>query len=452
MNSAQRGYSQIEKEALSIVFGVRKFYQYLYGRHFTLITDHRPLLTIFGPKNAIPSMAAARLQRWALFLSGFQYEIKYKNTKVHGNADGLSRLPPSKSTVKPSSKSLDCVDVYLFSHLNDSLPVTSQMISRETSKDPVLSKVCNMIVSGWPHQSGDNDDLDPYYKRQHELSLLQGCVMWGTRVVIPPKFRTTVLEELHVGHVGMVKMKGIARSFIWWPGINGVIEQLARSCPDCACIQNTPVKSPLHPWIWPAKPWQRIHVDFAGPFCGHMYFVVVDAHSKWPEVIMMETTTSTKTINVLRHLFASHGIPEQIVSDNGPQFISKEFKDFTVSNGIKHHLSVPYHPATNGQVERFVQTMKQAIRAGSASSVQQRLDCFLLSYRNSPHSTTKETPAMLFLGRPLHSRLDLLKPDVTSTVVGKQATEIGVRESRSKPREFSEGQSVLVKNYRGKDK
>ena len=186
LNSAQRGYSQIEKEALSIVFGVRKFYQYLYGRHFTLITDHRPLLTIFGPKNAIPSMAAARLQRWALFLSGFQYEIKYKNTKVHGNADGLSRLPPSKSTVKPSSKSLDCVDVYLLSHLNNSLPVTSQMISRETSKDPVLSKVCNMIVSGWPHQSGDNDDLDPYYKRQHELSLLQGCVMLDTRVVFPP--------------------------------------------------------------------------------------------------------------------------------------------------------------------------------------------------------------------------------------------------------------------------
>ena len=148
-NSAQRGYSQIEKKALSIVFGVRKFYQYLYERHFTLITDHCPLLTIFGPKNAIPSVAAARLQRCAQFLSGFQYEIKNKNTKVHGNADGLARLPPSKSTAKSSSKSLDCVDLYLLSHLNDSLPVTSQMISRETSKDQVLSKVCMATSIQW---------------------------------------------------------------------------------------------------------------------------------------------------------------------------------------------------------------------------------------------------------------------------------------------------------------
>ena len=199
-------------------------------------------------------------------------------------------------------------------------------------------------------------------------------------------------------------MKGVARSLVWWPGIDQAIEQLAKGCSDCSHIQNLPPLSPLHPWIWPSKPWQRVHIDFAGPFRGYMYLLIVDAHSKWPEVLLMTSTTAEKTINVLRQVFSRNGIPEQIVSDNGPQFVSQEFKDFIKSNGIKHHLSAPYRPATNGLVERFVQTMKQAIRAAGSHNVQKSLDRFLLAY-NSPHSTTKETPAMLFMGRSLRSIL-----------------------------------------------
>ena len=105
--------------------------------------------------------------------------------------------------------------------------------------------------------------------------------MWGTRVVIPSKLRVPVLEELHQGHLGIVKMKGVARSLVWWPGIDQAIEQLAKGCSDCTLIQNLPPLSPLHPWIWPTKPWQRVHIDFAGPFRGYMNLLIVDAHSKW---------------------------------------------------------------------------------------------------------------------------------------------------------------------------
>ena len=115
--------------------------------------------------------------------------------------------------------------------------------------------------------------------------------------------------------------------------------------------------APLHPWLWPTKPWQRLHLDFAGPFQGRMYLLVSDAHSKWPKIIAMKSTTASKTIEELWKLFASYGLPEQIVTDNGPQFVSEEFATFTKANEVKHIKSAPYHPSTNRAVERLVQIL-----------------------------------------------------------------------------------------------
>ncbi len=123
-------------------------------------------------------------------------------------------------------------------------------------------------------------------------------------------------------------MKALARSHIWWPGLDRDIEQLVRACIACQSVKQPPAVAPLHPWIWPARPWERIHVDFAGPFLGTSFLIVVDAHSKWPEVIEMSSTTAAKTIQVMRHLFSQYGLPLQLVSDNGPQFISKNLDYF----------------------------------------------------------------------------------------------------------------------------
>ena len=151
--------------------------------------------------------------------------------------------------------------------------------------------------------------------------------------------------------------------------------------------------APLHPWLWPTKPWQRLHLDFAGPFQGRMYLLVSDAHSKWPEIIKMKGTTANRTIEELRKLFSSYGLPEQVVTDNGLQFSSEEFAIFTKTNGVKHITSSPYHPSTNGAVERLVQTFKKSMRASAndGRSQSQRLASFLLSYRTTAHSTTRVT-------------------------------------------------------------
>lgn len=168
----------------------------------------------------------------------------------------------------------------------------------------------------------------------------------------------------------------------------------------------------------------------------------------------MSPTTAPKTIEALRVLFAKYGLPEQIVSDNGPQFVLEEFAHFMLSNGAKHIRSAPYHPSSNGFAERFVQTFKRAMKAGGKDgrTVSTRLSNFLLGYRSTPHATTNVSPGELFLLRKLRTRFDLLKPDIQSVVNGKQSDQKKYHDQHSKLRQFSSGQSVMIKDFRFKNK
>jgi transposase InsO family protein len=356
LSKAQRNYSQVEKEALSLVFGVKKFHCYLYGRRFRLETDHKPLTAIFGSKKGVPVMAAARLQRWAIQLGAYDYDIKFRPTQAHANADGLSRLPLDENSGEGHYSEPKIFNVEQI----ESLPVTAAQLRKATSTDTELSKVLKFLKEGWPVQV--EEKLKPYHRRKEELTMEVGCLLWGMRAVVPKKLRPKLLNELHRDHPGITRMKEVSRSYMWWPGLNLEIEQIAKSCTACLAVKHTPALSPLRPWTWPSKPWERVHVDFAGPFQGGMLLVLVDAHSKWPEVYPMSNTTTASTIGVLRKIFASHGLPEQLVSDNGPQFTSGDFATFMKGNGIHHIRSAPYHPATNGLAERFVQSVKQALK------------------------------------------------------------------------------------------
>ena len=154
----------------------------------------------------------------------------------------------------------------------------------------------------------------------------------------------------------MVRMKSLAHSYVYWPGLDSQIEDLVRHCTHCATAAKSPVKTTLSSWPVPERPWARVHIDYAGPLEGQNFMVVVDAYSKWPEIFIMDRTTTTATVNQLRKLFAQFGMPELLVSDNGTQFTSARFSDFCSRNGIKHMRSPAYHPQSNGQAERFVDT------------------------------------------------------------------------------------------------
>ena len=201
------------------------------------------------------------MQRWALTLGAYTYTIEYRCSADNANADGLSRLPTGlRQSVDGNPNVVDAFYVSQFS----SLPVTSVHVRNETRKDPALSEVYNAIMNGWSCQY-EEPTLKPYYKRRNEFTIHQGCIMWGIRVVIPKKLQAYVLDELHSGHTGIVRMKSVARSYVWWNNIDNDIESLVKMCELCQQVKHMPPSAPVHPWSWSSGPWQRVHVDFA---CG----------------------------------------------------------------------------------------------------------------------------------------------------------------------------------------
>ena len=229
--------------------------------------------------------------------------------------------------------------------------------------------------------------MQPYQRRKCELSIEDGCILWGNRIIVPPPGRAKVIDTLHEGHPGMARMKSLARCYVWWPSMEQELEQKVKECVQCQLMQNSPPQIPTHPWEWPQRSWARLHIDYAGPFMGKMFLVTVDAHSKWLEAHVVETPTSASTIQKLYQMFATRGIPETIVTDNGSVFTSKEFNDFTDMNGIKHLTTAPYHPASNGLSKRAVQTLKTRLKKMTVGNIEDKLARFLFQYRITPHTT-----------------------------------------------------------------
>ena len=292
-----------------------------------------------------------------------------------------------------------------------------------------------------------DEQFQPYVRRKDELSTEGGCVLWGSRVVLPLRGRRRALDLLHELHPGIVQMKLLARGFMWWPGMDKEIESSVKQCPTCQSTRKMPPTAPFHPWARPSKPWSRVHVDYAGPFKGKMFLLVVDAYSKWLEVHATTSSTSTITIELLRKLFASLGLPEVVVSDNGTTFTSQEFADFMKNNGIRHVRSPPYHPSSNGLAERAVQTLKEGLRKVQCGSLETRLSKFLLNYRITPHSSIGSSPAELMWGRTLRSKLDLLRPDIDHNAERATDRQKSSHDVHSSQRHFAVNETVYARNY-----
>ncbi|XP_024892655.1 uncharacterized protein K02A2.6-like, partial [Temnothorax curvispinosus] len=327
LSKTQRSYSQIDKEALAIIFGVRKFHQYLQSTEFTLITDHRPLTQIFSPTKGLPIYTAMRMQHYALILQGFCYKIKYRKSKLHSNADCLSRLPIPRNTDEIECEAVDEFQEATF----DTLPITAAQVAAATREDKELSNLLKFLITG-SNSNADSKSNKYYTVPYEEFSLLHGVIFRGHRVVIPIGLQKKILHELHLGHFGTVKMKHLARGYVWWNKIDNDIKKLTQNCHECNSHRNNPPKVSNHVWEPAQLPFERVHVDFAGPFLGHNFFILVDSYTKWPEIHIVKDITTKTTINVCRQIFYTYGLPKYIVSDNGTAFTSKEFRNFLDSH------------------------------------------------------------------------------------------------------------------------
>lgn len=442
LSAAERNYSQLEKEALALVYGVVKFRQFLLGRTFTLVTDHKPLVGLFHRAKPVPATAAARIQRWALLLSAYSYDIEYKPGLKNVPADALSRLARPRVTSEEDKEGINNAQEYvlLTEHLDNGL-VSAKQLAEMTACDTELKQVQRWVQNGWPHTlRRDQGALQPYFVRKNELAVSHGLVYWGHRVVVPQAARKRMLPILHETHQGASAMKSLARTMFWYPGLDKDIEIVVRMCTVCAQAASMPHAQP--PMSWPAsnEPWGRIHVDFAGPMDGHIMLIVVDSHSKWIEVVPMRSTSSIRTIEELRTLFSRFGLPRTLVSDNGPQFVSEAFDEFMRRNGVVHLRSAPYHPQSNGLAERAVRTVKNGLKKITKGTISARLARMLHRYRRTP-LRCGQTPAMLLFGREIRSGLDNLIP--------KPREQFGKKGIEPK---FYTGQPIWMRNYGQGDK
>ena len=241
---------------------------------------------------------------------------------------------------------------------------------------------------------------------------------------------------------------------VWWPKLDQDIVDLCSLCSGCQKTSYMPRAAPVHPWDFPSNPWERLHMDFAGPFFNPMFLLIVDVRSKWFEIYPMKSTTAAKTVEKFRILFSHYGLPKQVVSDNEPQFVVEEFRAFLAQHGMRHVTSAPYHPRSNGQAESAVQIFNNAMKNAENNnrSLQHKLSVFLFKYRTTPHALTNETPAKLLYGRNLRTRLDILKPDLQAKVASGQDQMKLLKHFGTKVRQFKEGQNVMVRDYRAHDR
>ena len=329
-------------------------------------------------------------------------------------------------------------------------PVSAKDIAKASRYDPTISKAMEFTLSGWP-QFNTDPNLAPYFKRRNELSTEQGCLIWGQRVVVPSKFRDIVLEELHDCHPEIVKMKALCRSYVWWPGVDEDIQNTVRKCDSCQVQNSRTFTSPMYPWDWPSNPWRRLHVDCAGPIEGKMVLIIIDAHTRFIEAHIVNSATSANTIAKLRQTFATHGLPRDIVSDNGTPFKSELMAEFCEMNGIKQIFVSPYRPASNGLAERAVQSVKNGLRKAKndQDTLETRLYRFLLHYNKVPQSTTGLPPCELLMKRKLRSRVDSIKPDVRDKVERQQLEMKTRNDAKARCKSFFAGDKVYVRNFIG---
>lgn len=412
LNNAQKNYSQVHKEALAIIFALKRFHNYLYGNKFQIYTDHQSLREIFNPKKGTPPVAVARLQRWAVIMSMYDYEIVYRSSSKMCHADALSRLPLEGNT------EIEDVSIGCFNFASES-PVDLSEIQDEILDDVSLFSVYEALLKGWPRVM--TGELAKYYSRRNQLSTENGIVYYMTRVVVPCRLRARVLVSLHENHAGIVRMKKMARSYVWWPLIDAEIENYVHACVVCEQTQNVPQEICISKWPVTTYPFERIHMDFFD-FAGKVFLIMVDVFSGFPEVKMVPSTNFENVRKKLLGFFAIFGLPNEIVTDNGPPFQSHAFSKFCSDHGIKCTKSPPYHPQSNGSAERNVQTVKKVfkkfvVEANEKSlSLDDMINKFLFYQRNSPRSSDSKIPSQLIFSFQPKILLDLLKNKNTKVI------------------------------------
>lgn len=455
LTSAERHYAQIEKECLASVWACERFNRFLMGLDsFTIFTDHKPLIPLMNTKDL--SETPLRCQRMLIRLLRYKPLAVYKPGKLMVTSDALSRCPAASSDDNESAKLQEDVSYYVET-VTSTWPVSDERledIRRETQFDVNLKSALNYTLVGWPEYKQDVMlAARDYFDIRNELSVFNGLLVRGDRIVIPFSRRRLILERIHDGHLGISKCRERANQGVWWPGISKDIKDLVSKCRYCTEKRPAQPKEPLLPSTLPERPFQKVGTDIC-TVKGKNFLVVVDYYSRYIDFQELESITSRTVIRKLKIVFSQHGIPETLISDNGPQFSSHEFDEFRQAWNFRHVTTSPYFPQANGEAERAVKSVKEFLK---------QKDPFLalLTYRATPTAGLGMSPAELAFGRKIRTTLPVIPKVLIPQPVDQE--KLHLRDTQRKAsqkkyfdrttcplRELEPGDPILLKGEGGK--
>lgn len=448
LSNVERRYSQTEKESLALVWAVERFYYYLSGLEFELVTDHKPLEAIFKPSSKPP----ARIERWVLRLQSFKFKVIYQSGKSN-IADSLSRLCQLNEEESFDNGN----EHHIFTLIEKSSPkaIPISQIIVESQKDIQVADA----VKKTNNNSWDNTDKNIFFPFRIELSVMGPVLLRGTRIVIPETLRSHILQLAHEGHPGETVMKRRLRAKVWWPLIDKQVERFVKECRSCLLVSLPDKPPPMTRHKIPDRPWQCIAIDLMGPLPnGEQLLVIIDYYSRYQEIKFLKSTTSGIIISHLLEMFSRLGLPHSIRADNGPQFASQEFKEFCSHNNINIIYTPPYWPQANGEVENMNRAIKKRLQICHAnkSNYRQELQKFTLMYNTTPHGTTGKSPTQLLMNRNIRDKIPCIA-ELVSETADEEAQDMDIiNKSKGKQREdaarkaqekeLKQGDKVLLQN------
>ena len=414
LTTTEQRYAQIEKESLALTWACERFADYLVGLTFHINTDHKPLVPLFSTRSL--DDLPIRVQRFRMRMMRFKYTISHVPGKQLLIADMLSRAP----TEPPSTNDLQ-FEAHTQAFVNtvlQAIPATEQrlaQIKEAQSQDRVCIQVKQYCQTQWPNRTSLSKELFPYYLVRTELSIEAGLLMRGCRIVIPLQLQSEILDKLHDGHLGITKCRARARQSVWWPGLTTHLAGKVKNCIEC-CKNQSQSAEPMLSSSLPELPWQKVGTDLFEWKKNH-YLLIVDYFSRFIEISKLNRLTSDEIIIHTKSIFARHGIPEVVYSDNGPQFRSDVYRQFAINYQFTHVTSSPYFSQNNGEAERAVGTIKNLLKKEGDPYLA------LLAYRSTPLEIGY-SPSQLLMNRALRTTVpttrEQRKPEVPSLNVVKE--------------------------------
>ena len=395
---------------LTIGFGTKKFHHYIYGKPSIHVqTDHKPLESILKKPMC---KAPPRLQRLMLTLQPYDLAVSYVPGKYMYLADTLSLAYIEGEPETPLDEEMSRVVHSLVENTTVSVAKMDE-ICEASDADLTLCQVKRWILDGWPRSiKSVSVEGRAYWNVRDELHIADGVICFGECVAVPLQLRDQMLRIIHESHLGAEKCKARARTVLHWPGMGSDIEQVVAKCSVCMKYKKGQRKEPMIPHDIIDGRWKKIALDIM-TFHGQDFLVLVDYYSKYPEFTQLPDKTF---VAHTKSVCSRHGIPEEIIIDNMP-FGSREFREFARDWDIKVTTSSPVYPQSDGQAERFVQTLKNLFKKADEDGRDPYLA--LLEYRNTPITVLKYSPAQLLMSCTLRSKLPtaekLLRPKVFDT-------------------------------------